>query len=102
MQSLYNRIEVMDEYDETEKSMHNFLDNLDLHKINIKMYLEHLRCVESPDVKKCLSMQAIQPNLKERRMLRNTMMNTKNSQNKLIFGERSANAENNRGHTTFE
>jgi len=54
-----------------ELRMHKFLDQQEMHQINIGTYLESLRSFDSPEVKKHFSLRAPRPNLKERRLQKN-------------------------------
>ena len=68
-ESLFNKITVTDTMSGEERSIHQFLDMQAINQLNVRQYLDSLRQIESPDVKKQLSQQPVRLNLQQRREL---------------------------------
>jgi hypothetical protein len=68
-ESLFNKITVTDNMSCEERSIHQFLDMQAINQLNVRQYLDSLRQIESPDVKKQLSQQPVRLNLQQRREL---------------------------------
>lgn len=54
-ESLFNKITVTDTMSGEERSIHQFLDMQAINQLNVRQFLDSLRQIESPDVKKQLS-----------------------------------------------
>lgn len=61
--SYFNKIEASEEMSKDEQEMHLFLDSLDLHQVNISLYLEEQNCYQSPSVKKEFSKLGVRKNM---------------------------------------
>ena len=69
-ESLFNKVSLPEAAGPQERTIHSFLDNLGVNQVNVKEFIESLQRIESPNVKKLLNQQPIQPNLKDRRKLK--------------------------------
>jgi hypothetical protein len=58
-EAIFNKIETCGSMSCEELQIHSFLDEIGLNQVNISMFLENLRKIESPDVKRSFSKQAI-------------------------------------------